>query len=1386
MLYEFGAFCLDLKQRELKRNGEPVALPPRAFDLLALFLHHCNQVVTKDQMMKTVWSDRIVEEGNLSQNVFLLRSALGLDENGNAFIRTIPRFGYKFVAAVRVSSDSATSHTASGPSGESITAGYWSQHSPFRGLRAFESKDAWLFFGRAAETADLDNRVQHSSVVAVIGNSGSGKSSLVRAGLIPALRLLRFLPEDAPQTRWRVALFRPSNSPFDYLAEVLPGMLAPEIGPEELAEFTADLRVTLPLGGTALQTAIEELREAASEDARRCHYLLVVDQFEEIFTLTSDAGARARYIDALLAASRPNGSFPVHLLLVMRADFYGECLQHEELSRCLERNLYNLPRMTTEQLLEAIERRLALAAARTEPGLTESLLADVGAEAGNLALLEHALGQLWKKCGGYGGLLTNHAYEQIGRVRGALSQHADEVYESLGDDRLKHMAQTIFLELVHLGEGAQDTCRRVQKEDLLAVGDPLAVELLLSQLAASRLISIGGEGRQTFVEVSHEALIRNWPALRQWLARNREELALERRLLRAAEEWEGLNRDPGALLQGARLAQAEEWRSRHREAAAGLAQFLQASVQARAETELKQHEAQQRELAQQLELRRQAEARAAAEKQLREQQQAAALQMRQAAGRQRRFLWTLSALAALLLLAVTALWFAYRRSLTEQSRALAAQALELTTRDRSQARAVAIRGWRTFKTKEARFAVVTTFPEQVAVLKHEGRVVRAIFSKDGQRILTASYDHTARLWNAADGRQIALLAHNDKVEYAAFSADSQRVATASFDHTARLWSGVDGHPLATLQGHEDAVLSAVFSPDGRFALTASRDHTARLWNAADGSLLFTLRHNGVVTRAEFSPDGQQIITTCWDGVARLWSSVNGHMLATLQGHARELVYAGFSPDGRQVITAGYDHTARIWDSRDGRLLKTLQHQGTVETARFSPDGTRIVTASADNTARIWNAADGSLLATLDHEGAVHYAEFSSDGRYITTAAYDQMARLWNAADGRLLAAFQGHAGQVMHASIAPGNLHVVTAGNDRTARIWSLAGADLTAILKGHSDLVRHAAFSPDGRRIVTASSDSTAKIWDAESGRLLATLRGHASEISHVDYSPDGQHIVTAGSDNTARVWSSSDGRLLSTLYGHTGMVQFAKFSADSRRIVTASSDQTARIWNAADGHLLATLRGHTGIVWRARFSPDGRRVVTASADATARVWSSDNGNPISTLPSHDSSVADAHFSPEGQLLVTAGADAFARVWSSADGRLLATLAGHGGPVWCARFSPDGRRIVTASADATARIWDSTNGKLLAILEGHSAGLLDANFSPGGNLVATSSFDSTARLWNSADGSPLTTLRSHTDLVVQAAFSPNGQHLVTTSRDQTARVWKIVTLSDVEELLAK
>jgi eukaryotic-like serine/threonine-protein kinase len=598
-------------------------------------------------------------------------------------------------------------------------------------------------------------------------------------------------------------------------------------------------------------------------------------------------------------------------------------------------------------------------------------------------------------------------------------------------------------------------------------------------------------------------------------------------------------------------------------------------------------------------------------------------------------------------------------------------------------------------------AAISAFQEiraadvQLAVLTgHGDRLNSAAYSPDGGRIVTASNDKTARIWDARTGVELAVLfGHGDAVASAAYSPDGTRIVTASYDKTALIWDARTGAKLTVLSGHDDRIRSAVYSPDGNHIVTASFDKTARIWDAHTAAQLAVLSgHTGLVNSAAYSPDGGRIVTASRDKTARIWDARTGAQLAVLSGHTGYLVSAAYSPDGSRIATASLDMTARIWDARTGaKLAVLLGHTGFVDSVAYTPDGSRIVTASRDKTTRIWDARTGAELAVLSgHTGFVYSAAYSPDGSRIVTTSYDKTGRIWDARMGAKLAVLSGHGELVLCAAYSPDGSRIVTGSADRTVRIWDSRTGDELAVLSGHGLSVESAAYSPDGSRIVTASADKTVRIWDARAGAELAVLSGHGDIVNSAAYSPDGSRIVTASADKTARIWDARTGASIAVLSGHGDIVNSAAYSPDGSRIVTASHDKTARIWDARTGTKLAVLSGHTGFVYSAAYSPDGNRIVTASFDQTARIWDARTGGELAVLSGHGDTLNDAAYSPDGSRIVTTSGDKTARIWDARTGDELAVLSGHGDIVQAAAYSPDGSRIVTTSGDKTAWIWDA------------------------------------------------------------------------------------------------
>jgi WD40 repeat protein len=1190
-------------------------------------------------------------------------------------------------------------------------SGYWATHSPFRSLQTFEPGDSWLFFGRDHEVDSLLAAMARAPVLAVLGNSGSGKSSLVRAGLIPALRRGRGHISGVSVKSWQIAVFRPSSAPFDELAEAV------------FAQFGLEAHTSIEELKTKFATDANALRNAivtgvGSSELGDCHHiLLVADQFEELFTLSGDSAFRRKYVELLLRAIRSDSAVSVHLVIVMRSDFYSYALDYPGLSRCLEENLFNVPRMQAAQLRETIEKRLALASARAEPGLIDALLEDVGDEPGDLALLEHALDQLWARRSGRESALTNAAYTAIGRLRGALGRHADEAIESFSDAKQAQLVKRIFLELVQLGEGVQDTRRRVPKEDMLRLGPRQQVELVLARLASSRLIATSRRGvadyGQDVVEVSHEALIREWPTLQKWVDENRVDLRLERNLVTRGEEWVSLKKDSGALLRGALLQQAEEWASTHTVEADSLKQLLEASVAARDLEVLRAKKATERELNQQKELHNLAERRAEAERQLREEadrsaliQKAAAIRANLSAKRNRR-------LSLLLGVSVMiAIGFAYsssRETSLAESRELSAWAAVGLGDDPERSLTLGLLAWN--KQKEMVGGLEAILHDAVlgsagrlTLSVPSGRLVSVAWSPDGSKLATAGTEPTAIVWDAITGRQLVrLTGHRDAVESITWSPDGTELATASADRSAKVWDAATGRELASLQGHTDQVWDVAWSMNGKALATASLDDTAKIWDPTSGKELRTLRgHKSRVVALAWSPrKANELATASYDKTAKIWDTSSGQELVTLAGHADTVGSVAWSGDGTRIATASADRTASVWDATTGRVLMVLRgHQNQVWSVQWSPDSKKLATGSADSTAKVWDSAGGRELQTLRGlQGGVESVAWSPDGAKLATAGVNQNARIWELGPGRELLTLRENGRPVLGVAWSADGKRIATANEDGMAHIRDANTGRELASLSAHDRAVNSIAWAPDGGRVATGSSDGTARIWSSDGGRALLVLEGDGSEVHSVAWSPDGTQVATASKDNTAKLWDAHTGRQLRNLAGHSKSVNSVAWSPDGSRLATASNDQTVRIWETKTGREIEVLKGHRLEVECVAWSPDGRRVASASGDHTARIWTPGTKGVALVLSGHLADVQGVAWTRDGTKLATASSDQTTRVWDTSSGRELLTLGGHEGEVLSVAWPPDGKTLASAGADGITQIYAIDRIELLRLV---------------------------------------------------------------------------------------
>jgi WD40 repeat protein len=638
--------------------------------------------------------------------------------------------------------------------------------------------------------------------------------------------------------------------------------------------------------------------------------------------------------------------------------------------------------------------------------------------------------------------------------------------------------------------------------------------------------------------------------------------------------------------------------------------------------------------------------------------------------------------------------------------------------------------------------------------------------------------------------QAVMRGHTDAVSSAAFSPDGKWVVTASFDRTARVWDASTGRSVAELRGHTNWVYCATFSPDSRLVVTASKDDpVARVLEATTGQCLVQLRgHSGPVNWVGFSPDGRMIVTTSDDSTARVWEIGTGKELAVLRGHHGAVWGAAFSPDGQRIVTGGIDKTGRVWSTRDWQNVARLRGDTEIGgMVNFSPDGQLVATLSGD-TVHMWNANTGFHLTELrGHIGKVVTAAFSPDSQLMVTGGYDGTARVWEARTGRGLKELRGHTSKVVSVAFSPNGRLALTSSWDGTSRIWEVSTGQTWKELHGHMSgrgLAGKAAFSPDGKWAVT-SGGYEARVWVVIRDDVATELRGHTDQVMGATFSPNGKLVASASKDRTARIWDARTGFILKELRGHTDWIRSAEYSPDGKLLVTASADKTARVWEVDTGRGLQELRGHTNRVWSAAFSPDGRHVVTASEDGTAQIWEASAGRSIVELRGHTDRVDNAKFSPDGRFVVTASWDKTARIWEASTGRSLIVLRGHTDRVSGSAFSSDGKWVVTGSYDSAARVWEASTGRSVRELRGHKAYVTSVAFSPDGQFVVAASVDGTARVWETSTGQSVTRIHGHTDEVWSAAFSPDGKYIVTGSYDKTARIYACEVCRPIQDVLA-
>src|SRR6266568_5801393 len=1197
---------------------------------------------------------------------------------------------------------------------------------PYRGLSTFTEQDRVVFFGREQAIQELLKKLRaNPQLLTVFGPSGSGKSSLVRAGVIPRLQ-----EEHRPQGKdWGVIVTRPADNPFK------------QFSAQGLAVEPGGL-----LGG---------VRGWLTQHPDNQRLLLVIDQFEELFVTCPEAQRRL-FIKQLTQLR--NEPF-VTVIIVMRNDFYSQFVEHEALREWLAMSggAIDIPQtLKRSDLLDIILRPAERSRLRFQEVLPDLIIRDVMEESPHpgdedeetaqctvLPLLEFVLMQVWERR--QQGVLTSESYRAIGGVAGGLTQWANHVLARLGEGRLP-LVERVFLALVHLGDETSrqpDSRQPASLASLIALGhndgEHVSLQEVIQELVDARLLVIHGDRQrhEATIEIIHEALLQHWPALQYWIAKDRRFLQWRQELEQRAQAWIQTNledlsqRDEGRLLRGRDLAEAEDiLNTRGDELTARQREYILASKE----------------------------------------------QMTDELEKERQRATELSA----------ALEIAQRQKQMALARQLATQAELIRNHQPPLSLLLAVESIQRFHCVEADQALrngLTYIGCLTNSLKHKGIICVVAVSQHGRCIATGSNDKRAKVWDITDSQTSdapppIILPHEDEVHLITFSLDGQYLATASNDKRVRVWDITGKRILATLP-HSNSVNALAFSPDGLYLATAENDPVAKIWEWRTETLRFKLPHNGnvnngIINSLIFSHDGSYLATASDDCTAKVWETTAWRLHHQLE-HTDMVLAVAFNHNSSYLASASWDRTAAVWEASSGKQINRFRHVDNVSTVTFSPDDRYLATTSS-KVALVWHTTRGYVAAYLPHPGRVNAATFSPDSRTLVTACDDRAARIWEIASNHQIARFD-HPSVVRTATFTPTGSNVVTASDDNEARIWKTDRGDEYLRLM-HAGGVNAVTFTAMGTHIATASDDCTARVWDVTTGKEIRSIQ-HDDRVNSVVFSHDGYYLATASDDCIARVLRIPDGdEVLSLRIPHTGKVNAVTFSRYGHYLATASSDGKAGLQSLTEDKPLKYLPHGLGVN-SIDFSPDEHLIATASTDGFAYIWNIADGSRRK-LP-HDGEVLTTMFSANGHYLATASGDRLVRLWRidgmsaelihylpieditktmglSPDGRNLVAIGGGGpqrgvwdisgatpirhfgftyeAPVTAIAFSTSSRNtnseyLVTGHRDGIAIFWQITDGRQLArVTHSHKREVRAVTFSPDGRYIATASADGTAVVW--------------------------------------------------------
>jgi WD40 repeat protein/energy-coupling factor transporter ATP-binding protein EcfA2 len=1154
---------------------------------------------------------------------------------------------------------------------------------PYPGLRPFQRSETDIFFGREEHTDQLLEKLDDTHFLAVVGPSGCGKSSLVRTGLLAGLET-GFLATAG--VHWRIADFRPGNRPFFHLAKAL--LVDKALGPEyskpfsNVAESLAFLQAELRRGPLSLHEILAE-----TPLPKQTNLLLLVDQFEEIFRYYQydSADEAVSFIALLLACSQHNA---IYIVITMRSDFIGDSALFYDLPEKIGQGLFLTPRLTREQIHDAITEPAKVFGGSVEPTLVNRLLNEIGNDPDQLPLLQHSLMRMWNLASRNDNpiILNLSHYEQIGGLTTALSKHADKAYAEITD---KKIARILFCNLTERGEGHLDIRRPVKLQDVANQAQvswqqvAIVVEAF-RKAGRSFLTPMIGEELEanSIIDISHESLIRHWQRLIEWIQEEAESADFYKRLEDSAIRW---NKKQADLLSDIELDIALAWRNRTQANQAwakryGIQQgkYFDLTIDFLKTSETKR---------QAQEHRKRLQAARARQHELKEARKQTAL------------IWAISGFIVAVVLAFWGISERHQALLAQQQTAQLEQDRRLSLFNSQLTHAALLARDEDYLTAKQVLNKTYQIDQDIPQQYHHSRNLLAWFNQ----LMGAE---PKQIYQGANTQLLTL----------AISPDGKTLATAGENGTIVLFDVKTGKLIKRLQKHTKNIQALVFHSN--FLISAGDDQQIIFWSLSTAKPKMIWKAPAEVNALAISPNGDILASGGEDNNITLWNINTSQIVTTLKGHEQAISTNGlaFASNGYVLGSTSHDHTARLWNvtpdtyitdqnvSYLGNNHKILKgHTDILQGITFSPNGNKVATSSLDGSVRLWNVKTGKALRVLiGHKNTVFGVRFLANGIDLITASQDRTLRLWDTESGITKRVLQGHTGGVTDVIAKSGQ--IFSASHDGKVMRWNVTVAD-QYILNLPSEPAS-AAISPNGKYIAVGFANGALHWYSLANLTLLwQNNTAHSDDIQRIVFSSDTTMLATASFDKTAKLWQVNNERLYEKqiFTGHKKPINSLTLSSDNSYLATASYDGRIGLFKIGS-QKKRFQQIYTKRVYSVKFNNEGKQLLTSGRNANiqggyTRLWQINDNlslRLIREFPKISNRILWSSFSPNNQWIASVGRDWIVNIFSNENKEIHKRLIGHENTILRAIFSPDNKQIATVSGDATVRFWDLNNNEEL------------------------------------------------------------------------------------------